>query len=85
MFFNYMSRPQNVFLILPRLKSYTIRAPKVKNYPIIKSNSKVISEGIIETEIGSSIWLDHKTVYELKPTPEIAQNYPKKVQNDPKN
>ena len=38
------------------------------------SKSNVRIEGYIEKESCSTIWVDPKIVYELKSTPEMAQN-----------
>ena len=59
-----MSRPQNSFQTLPRPKNSPLALQKVKNDPIIKSNSKVRFEEIIENESCSTIWVHPKTVGE---------------------
>ena len=72
-----MNRPQNSFRTLPRPK-------KVKDYPKIKSHSKVRSEGIIEDKSYSTTWVDPKTAFEPYPNPKNSPLGPQKVKNDAK-
>ena len=69
-------------------KNRPLSLQKVKNDSKIKSNSKVRIEGMIENLSCSTIWVDPKTVYELKPTTiiaEIAQKGSKWPQKTKKN
>ena len=50
----------------------------------IKSNSKVRIEGSKENESCSTILEDTKTIFEHKPTPKIAWNWPKRFKITPK-
>ena len=69
-----MRGPQNSFEPFPNPKNRPLGPQKVITTPKTKSNSIVIIEGSIENESCSTIWVDLKTVYELKPTPKIARN-----------
>ena len=73
-----MSRPKNIILILPQPQEQTNRAPKSQKDPKNKSNPKVRIQGIKENESCLTIQVDPKTVYELKPSPKIARNCPKR-------
>ena len=59
-----MSRPQNSFWTLIGPQKEPIGYQKVKNYPKIKSNSKVRMEEIIESKSCSTTWVDLKTAFE---------------------
>ena len=80
-----MCRLQYSFEPYPGPKNIPLWSQKVKNYPKIKSDSKVRSEGIIENKSCSTAWVDLKTVLEpYTPTPKIAQKItttPKLSQN----
>ena len=73
-----MSRPKNIISILPQPQEQTNRAPKSQKDPKNKSNPKVRIQGIKENESCLTIQVDPKTVYELKPSPKIARNCPKR-------
>ena len=76
-FFNYMSKPQNSCRTLPQPR-------KVKNYPKIKSKSKVRIERKIENESCSTIWVDLKTVVAPYSNPKISPLGPQKVKKKTK-
>ena len=53
-----MSRPQNIFDPYHNPKNSPLGLQIVKNYPKIKSNSKVRIERIVENDISSTTWVD---------------------------
>ena len=65
-------------------KNSPLRLQKVKNSRKIKSNSKVRIEESIKNESCSTIFVDPKTLIELKPVPKLAGNCPKRFKIIPK-
>ena len=78
-----MSRPKNFLELYLDPKNCPLGPQKVKNYPKIKSKSKVRIEGTIENKSCSTTLVDPKKVIESFSNPKYSPLGPQKVKNDP--